>query len=59
MTEDDANLILNDNLKSAETIGDVLKPYFEEVKHESDITKKMYIDMNFWLPFYFTTCKFT
>lgn len=50
MTEDDANLILNDNLKSAETIGDVLKPYFEEVKHESDITKKMYIDMNFWLP---------
>lgn len=50
MTESEANLILNDKLKSDETIGDVLKPYYEEVKHESDITKKMYIDMNFWLP---------
>ncbi|MDE5539568.1 MAG: asparagine synthase C-terminal domain-containing protein, partial [Bacilli bacterium] len=50
MSEEEANLILNDKLKSDETIGDVLKPYYNEVKHESDVTKKMYIDMNFWLP---------
>ncbi len=50
MTESEANLILNTNLKSDETIGDILKPYYEEVKHANDITKKMYIDMFFWLP---------
>ena len=50
MNEKEANEILADNLKDNMTITDVLKPYYEKVKHENDIVKKMYIDMHFWLP---------
>ncbi len=50
MSEEEANLILADDIKSEEKIGDLLKSVVDEVKHQSDITKKMYIDMNFWLP---------
>lgn len=50
MTEDEANNILADRLKDNMTTTDVLKPYYEKVKHENDIVKKMYIDMHFWLP---------
>ena len=31
-------------------IKDVLKPYYDKVKWKNDVTKKMYIDMFFWLP---------
>lgn len=50
MTEEEANSILNDRLKDNMTTSDVLKPYYDKVKDEDDILKKMYIDMNFWLP---------
>lgn len=50
MDEDEANEILCNNLKSKQTITDVLKPYYEFVKNEDELTKKMYIDMHFWLP---------
>ena len=50
MTEEEANKILNNKTRNNETIGDLLKPLCDEVKYESDVTKKMYIDMNFWLP---------
>jgi len=50
MTEEEANQILNNKTRNNETIGDLLKPLCDEVKYESDVTKKMYIDMNFWLP---------
>ena len=50
MSEEEANLILNDELKSAEMISDVIKPYYDVVKDQDEVTKKMYIDMNFWLP---------
>lgn len=50
MTEEEANSILTDRLKDNMTTTDVLKPYYDKVKNEDDVLKKMYIDMNFWLP---------
>ena len=50
MTEEEANSILTDKLKDNMTTTDVLRPYYDKVKNEDDILKKMYIDMNFWLP---------
>ncbi len=50
MPEAEANEILSESLKSDETIADVIKPYYDKVKNMDDVTKKMYIDMNFWLP---------
>lgn len=49
-SEEEANEILASDLRSNETIADVIKPYYDKVKHLDDITKKMYIDMHFWLP---------
>lgn len=50
MSEEEANIILNKDLRNNETIGDVIKPYYDKVANLDDITKKMYIDMHFWLP---------
>lgn len=50
MSEEEANLMLATNLRSEETISDVIKPYYDKVKNCDEITKKMYIDMHFWLP---------
>ncbi len=50
MPEKEANEILNEDLRNDETIGDVIKPYYDKVKNMDDVTKKMYIDMHFWLP---------
>ena len=50
MESDEANLILADPLKNDETIADVIKPYYDQVKNESELTKKMFIDYHFWLP---------
>lgn len=50
MDSNEANKILNENLRNEETIGDIIKPIYENVKNCDDITKKMYIDMHFWLP---------
>ena len=50
MNEEEANEILCDRLKDNMTTTDVIKPYYEKVKHENDVLKKMYIDMHFWLP---------
>lgn len=50
MDENEANHILANHLKDDMTTTDVLKPYYEKVKHENDVLKKMYIDMHFWLP---------
>lgn len=50
MTEEEANDVLVDRLKDNMTTTDVLKPYYDKVKKEDDVLKKMYIDMNFWLP---------
>ena len=50
MTEEEANNILASSLRTDETIGDVIKPVYDEIKGADDVTKKMYIDMFFWLP---------
>lgn len=50
MEEKEANQILADNLKNDETISDILGKYYDEVKDEDELTQKMYIDFNFWLP---------
>lgn len=50
MSEDEANEMLKTELRSDEKISDVIKPYYDKVKDMDDVTKKMYIDMNFWLP---------
>ena len=50
MDEEEANDILAPDIKSTKTISDILKPYYDFVKKEDDMTKKMYVDMHFWLP---------
>ncbi|MDE6292554.1 MAG: asparagine synthase C-terminal domain-containing protein, partial [Bacilli bacterium] len=42
--------ILNDKYMHELTPFDLCKPYHEEVKGEDDVLRKMYIDINFWLP---------
>lgn len=49
-TEKEANSVLKEELNDNMTITDVLKPYYDKVKKENDLIKKMYIDMHFWLP---------
>lgn len=50
MEEEEANCILADSLKNGERIADILEPYYSKVKHEDELTKKMFIDFHFWLP---------
>lgn len=50
MSGEEANLMLNSELKSNEEISDVIKPYYDQVKGLDDVAIKMYIDMHFWLP---------
>ena len=49
-SEEEANEMLAKDLRNDETIADVIKPYYDKVKNLDDVTKKMYIDMHFWLP---------
>lgn len=50
MDAKEANDIIAPNLKDNMTVTDVIKPYYDKVKDQDDIVKKLYIDMNFWLP---------
>ena len=50
MEEWEANEMLNPKLRNHETIREVLSDVYSKVKNEPDLTKKMYIDMHFWLP---------
>lgn len=50
MEEWEANEILARNLRNNETIRSVLKSTYDKVKKENLLTKKMYIDMHYWLP---------
>lgn len=42
--------VLNEEYISDITPYDLCKPYHDETKKENDILRKMYIDLNFWLP---------
>lgn len=47
----EANTILTDKYRSTKSPYDLVKPYYDEVKDiKDDVLKKMYIDINFWLP---------
>lgn len=50
MNDAEANRILADKYKSSLSFKDVTRPYFDEVKGCDDLTKKLYLDMNLWLP---------
>jgi len=50
MEEWEANKILCNDLKSTETISQVLEPVYTNIKNADTLTQKMYIDMHFWLP---------
>ncbi len=47
---EEANKILTTNLRSEETISNILKPYYDLVKNQNDLTKKRFLDFYFWLP---------
>ena len=50
MDDEEANGYLVPEYKCAIDHRDVTRPYYEKVKGEDDLTKKMYLDMNLWLP---------
>lgn len=51
MDDEKADKITNDKYRSTLSYKDVTAPYYEKVKHCDDLTKKMYLDMNLWLPY--------
>ena len=46
----EVNEVLNDKYTTNLSPFDLCKNYHEEVKKEDDVLRKMYIDLNFWLP---------
>ena len=48
--EKSINRVLTPSLRDDMKIKDVVKPYYDKVKNKNEITKKMYLDMFFWLP---------
>ena len=51
MDDSTADIITNEKYRSNLTFKDITKPYFDKVKDCDDLTKKMYLDMNLWLPY--------
>ncbi len=50
MNDEEANALLKEPYRSSLSFRDVTKPYFDNVKDCDDLTKKLYLDMNLWLP---------
>jgi len=50
MNDEKADRITNEKYRSKLSYKDVTAPYYEKVKDCDDLTKKMYLDMNLWLP---------
>lgn len=48
--DNEANKILNKKYQTDITFKDITKPYFDQVKDQSDFVKKQFLDMNLWLP---------
>jgi len=46
----EVNEVLNDKYITNLNPFDLCKPYHDEVKDQDDVLRKMYIDLNFWLP---------
>lgn len=51
MKDADADRITKEKYRSTLTYKDVTAPYYEKVKGCDDLTKKMYLDMQLWLPY--------
>ncbi len=51
MNDELADKIINEKYKTTLSYKDVTAPYYEKVKGCDDLTKKMYLDMNLWLPY--------
>lgn len=51
MDNEEANHLLTDDYKSATTYQDIVKESLNSVKNKNEIIQKMYLDMNFWLPY--------
>lgn len=50
MGDEEANRLLKEPYRSQIGYRDVTAPYYEKVKDCDDLTKKLYLDMNLWLP---------
>jgi asparagine synthase (glutamine-hydrolysing) len=50
MNDEEANALLKAPYRSEVSYKDVTAPYYEKVKDCDDLTKKLYLDMNLWLP---------
>ena len=50
MDNDEANSLLKDEYKSDLKYQDITKDKYNDVNNKDDVLKKMYLDMNFWLP---------
>lgn len=50
MEDEEANMILCKELRSNQSVSDIIKPYLNKLGKSDELTKKMYIDMHFWLP---------
>ena len=50
MGDEEANLLTREKYRSDISYRDVTAPYYEKVKECDDLTKKLYLDMNLWLP---------
>ena len=51
MDNKEANSLLKKEYKSDIKYQDITKKAYAEVKNKKDLLKKMYLDMNFWLPY--------
>ena len=51
MDNKEANSYLKDEYKSDIKYEDITKEYYEDVNNKEEVLKKMYLDMNFWLPY--------
>ena len=49
-SKQDADDILKKDYRSDITPFELCRPYYDKVKGKPDVLKKMYIDLNFWLP---------
>ncbi len=50
MNDGEADRILSEKYASKMSYRDVTRPYYDEVRGCDDLTKKLYLDMNLWLP---------
>ena len=50
MGDEEANSLLKPAYRSSLGYRDVTKPYYDKVQGADDLTKKLYLDMNLWLP---------